>query len=173
MKHPLRRWTTLVSVLAAVLIVVGIAAFSGLFASGNQDVPAAGEIKGTATVTTTEATQGSLSPTALAYGTVTSSPDHTFVVALQHDGVFKSVNVHDGDAVRAGQPLVTVINTPANTSAYEQAQSAVNFATQDLARVQRMFNDRLATNDQLFKAEGFKSLVIAYAGGSPVAHGGN
>jgi len=152
MKRQLRRWTTLASVLASVLIVVAIAAFSGLFGSGSQgDAAAAGpaEIKGTATVTTTEATQGSLSPTALAYGTVSSSPDHTFVIALQHDGVFKSVDVHDGDPVRTGQTLVTVTNAPANTSAYEQAQSAVNFATQDLARVQRMFNEQLATNDQL------------------------
>src|SRR5579864_1664461 len=149
MKHLLQRWKTLASVLAAFLIVVGIAAFSGMFGAKTDAAAGEAEIKGTATVTTTEATQGSLSPTALAYGTVTSSPDHTFVIALQHDGIFKSVNVHDGDAVRAGQTLVTVSNAPANTSAYEQAQSAVNFGTQDLARVQRMFNEQLATNDQL------------------------
>ena len=51
--------------------------------------------------------------------------------------------------VRAGQPIVTVITAPANNAAYAQAKSAVDFATADLARVQRLFDGKLATNDQL------------------------
>src|SRR5258708_22325898 len=68
------------------------------------------------------------------------------------DGVFKSVNVREGDIVRAGQPIVTVITAPANNAAYAQAKSAVDFATQDLARVERMLANKLATNDQISTA---------------------
>ena len=110
------------------------------------------EVAGTATVTTATPTTGSLSPLALAYGVVASSPQHTFVIAVMRDGVFKSVNVREGDVVRAGQPIVTVITAPANNAAYAQAKSAVDFATQDLARVERMFANKLATNDQISTA---------------------
>jgi RND family efflux transporter MFP subunit len=152
MKQLLQRWTTLASILAAVLIVVAIVVFSGWFSGDKDDAGGDAEIKGTATVTTAEAAQGSLSPTTLAYGTVTSSPAHTYVIALMRDGIFKSVDVHDGDPVRAGQALFTVSTAPANLTAYAQAKSAVDFATQDLARVERMFANRLATNDQLATA---------------------
>jgi RND family efflux transporter MFP subunit len=68
------------------------------------------------------------------------------------DGVFKTVNVRDGETVRAGQPIVTITTAPANTAAYAQAKSAVDFATQDLTRVERMFANKLATNDQIATA---------------------
>ena len=154
MRHPLLRWTMLVGALVVTLVVIAIVVFPGLF--GISEMPpeeAEGEeVTGTATVVLATPTSGSLSPVALAYGVVASSPQHTFVIAVQYDGIFKSVNVREGDTVRAGQPIVTVTSAPANTAAYAQAKSAVDFATGELTRVQRMFADKLATNDQLATA---------------------
>ena len=154
MRHPLLRWTLLVGALAVTLVVIAVVVFPGFF--GISEMPAGEaeeeEVDGTATVVLATPTSGSLSPVALAYGVVASSPQHTFVIALMRDGVFKSVNVREGDTVRAGQPIVTVTTAPANTAAFAQAKSAVDFATQDLARVERMFANKLATNDQIATA---------------------
>ena len=154
MRRPLLRSTLLLASLAVTVFVIAIAVFPGFF--GISAMPAGEaaeeEVEGTATVTTATPTSGSLSPVALAYGVVASSPQHTFVIAVMRDGVFKSVNVREGDIVRAGQPIVTVITAPANNAAYAQAKSAVDFTTQDLARVERMFANKLATNDQISTA---------------------
>ncbi len=154
MRHPLLRSTLVLASLAVTVFVIAIVAFPGFF--GISAMPAGEgteeEVEGTATVTTATPTSGSLSPLALAYGVVASSPQHTFVIAVMRDGVFKAVNVRDGDVVRAGQPIVTVTTAPANNAAYAQAKSAVDFATQDLARVERLFANKLATNDQISTA---------------------
>jgi RND family efflux transporter MFP subunit len=155
MKHPLLRWTTLASVLVTIVILAGIGFYAGLFGAADKpDAAAAGsaEVKGTATVTTTEATQGSLSPTALAYGNIISPPQNSYVIQIPRDGTFKTVNVRDGDVVRSGQPIVTVVTAAATTGAYEQAKSALDFATRDVQRLERLFAEKLATNDQVATA---------------------
>lgn len=155
MNHPLLRWTTWASVLATVIILGGVGYYAGLFGGADKADAAAGgdaEIKGTATVTTTDATQGSLSPTATAYGVVTASPQSSFVIQIPRDGVFKAVNVRDGDLVRKGQPIVTVTTAAANTTAYQQAKAAVDAANRDVQRLERLSNEKLATNDQVATA---------------------
>jgi RND family efflux transporter MFP subunit len=149
----LPRWTTIASLLATVLILAGIGWYAGLFGAGEKPAATAeAEVEGTAMVTTTDATQGSLSPTALAYGTVVSSPQNSFVIQIPRDGTFKTVNVRDGEAVRAGEPIVTVVTAAANTTAYAQAKSTVDFATRDVQRLENLFAQRLATNDQVATA---------------------
>src|SRR5438309_2152339 len=115
MRQPPLQGAMLVGALVVALVVIGVVAFPGLFGFGQMPT-AEEEIKGTATVTTVEVTQGSLAPTARAYGTVSSSPQHTLVIALPRDGVFKSINVHDGQAVRAGQALFTVTTASASVA---------------------------------------------------------
>ena len=95
MRYPILRSTLVLASLAVTLFVIAIVAFPTFF--GISTMPAgeaAGEeVEGTATVTTATPTTGSLSPIALAYGVVASSPQHTFVIAVMRDGVFKTVNV--------------------------------------------------------------------------------
>jgi RND family efflux transporter MFP subunit len=152
MRYPLPKWVMLAGALTVSFIVILVAVFPGLFGIGPAATAEEAEIKGTATVTTVEVAQGSLAPTARAYGAVTSSPRHTFVIALMRDGVFKSINVHDGEAVKTHEALFTVTTAPATAAAYAQAKSAVDFATQERARVERMFANKLATNDQVSTA---------------------
>jgi RND family efflux transporter MFP subunit len=47
---------------------------------------------------------------------------------------------------------VTVVTAAANTTAFEQAKSAVDFATRDVQRLERLFGEKLATNDQVATA---------------------
>ena len=87
MKHPLLRLSTAVSLLATVIILAGIGWYSGVFGGSDKaEATAPAEVTGTAMVTTTDATQGELSPIATAYGTVISSPQNSFVIQIPRDG---------------------------------------------------------------------------------------
>jgi RND family efflux transporter MFP subunit len=135
----------MVVALIAILIVVVIATRK------DDNPPATAEP--VAAVVTALAVHGTLSPAALAYGTVVSSPGHTRVIVMPHDGTIASVAVLDGEAVRAGQPLVTITIAPAAAAQYLQARAARDFAKGDLARVERLFADKLATNEQIATAQ--------------------
>ncbi|MDE2219539.1 MAG: efflux RND transporter periplasmic adaptor subunit [Gammaproteobacteria bacterium] len=115
------------------------------------------EVVPVAAVATAPAIEGSLSANAVSYGTVTSAPRHTFIVAVLHDAVVKSVNVRDGAAVQAGAALVTVSPAPTAIAQFAQSSSTLDFATQDLARVERLYADKLASNDQLAAARKAKA----------------
>ena len=54
-----------------------------------------------------------------------------------------------------------IANAPGSELAYSQAADAVTFAQSDLARVQRLFDERLAATDQLIAAK--KTLADAQA----------
>lgn len=140
-----------------VLAIVGIATAMHFLGGDDTSAPA----EPTAQVQTALATRGQLSATALAYGTVVSASGHTRVIAMPHDGMIASLAVHDGEAVRAGQPIVTIAIAPAAATQYAQARSAIDFAKQDLARIERLFADKLASNDQLATAR--KALADAQA----------
>lgn len=105
-----------------------------------------------AQVRTAVAVGGSLAPIAVAYGTAVAAARRTRVLVMPYEGVIGSVDVHAGDAVRLGQTIVTLARTPATGARFSQARSALGFAEQDLARLQRLYADQLATNEQLAAA---------------------
>lgn len=115
----------------------------------------------TAAVVTAVAAEGSLSAAAVGYGTVVSAPGHSLIIAMPHDGAIASVDVRDGSIVRAGQPIVTIAIAPAAAAQFAQARAALEFAKSELARLERLFADKLATNDQLAAAR--KALSDAQA----------
>ncbi len=105
-----------------------------------------------ARVQTAAAASGSLAPIAIAYGVAVAAPQHTRILAMPYEGVISAVQVHSGDGVRAQQVIVTLARTPATSAQFSQARSALSFAEQDLARVQRLYADQLATTEQLAAA---------------------
>ena len=150
MRNRFLKWTVRVGALALTMaIIAGVVFWQVVLGGAQGQTEDEQEVEGKATVTTVEVMQGSVVPTALAYGTVTSSPGKTQVLLVQRDGVFKSVNVREGEIVRAGQPLMTIAGTVANASAYAQAKSALEFAKTDYELVQRRFTNKLATNDDV------------------------
>jgi RND family efflux transporter MFP subunit len=115
----------------------------------------------TGRVQTAVAASGSLSPIATAYGMAISAPAHTRILVMPYEGMIASVAVHAGDSVSADQAIVTVARTPATTAQFAQQRSALNFTQQELRRVQRLYADQLATNDQVATAR--KALADAQA----------
>jgi RND family efflux transporter MFP subunit len=147
------RWTLFTRTTLATLLAATLASCT------RTDTPASAESM--ASVVTALAAQGSLSATAVSYGTVASAPRHTAIIAVLHDGIVKNIHVRNGEAVRAGAALVTIATAPTAVVQFAQARSALDFATQDLARIERLFADQLATNDQLATAR--KALSDAQA----------
>jgi RND family efflux transporter MFP subunit len=86
------------------------------------------------------------------YGAVEADPDATDVVALPRAGVIRRLLVRPGERVQAGQSLLELDTAPGPKLQWEQAQAAVKYAEQQLARLERMAASRLATTDQVAQA---------------------
>ena len=108
---------------------------------------------GTTQVTETAPTQGSAPDIVTAYGTVMATRDHGLTLSTQQDGRVVSLAVTPGEAVTAGQALVTLAPTPAASSAYRQAETAVALARRERAHTAQLLAQQLATRDQLGQAD--------------------
>ena len=115
----------------------------------------------TATVTLAPVRAESLATVVRAYGSVQPSADAVITISAPKAAQITRFEVGPGQQVRAGQPLLELANAPATQQAYRQAADAVSFAQTDLARLQRMASEHLATNDQVSTAE--KTLADARA----------
>jgi RND family efflux transporter MFP subunit len=116
----------------------------------------------TALVTVAAARAGPVSRTIEAYGVIAGSAAASRTVSAARDVIVQDVLVTPGQPVAAGAPLAEVGDTPASALAYHQAADAVTYATRDLARVRRLYDQQLAANDQLLAAQ--KALADAEAG---------
>jgi RND family efflux transporter MFP subunit len=146
-------------VVAAVLLVVAVIAFFLLRKGGAREGDEEAQL--TASVTTAPVRQQTVQDLAPATGVIQPSAGNAITVASPRAAVVNRVFVAAGQAVQAGQPLVALANAPASEQAYRQAQDAESFAERDLARVRRLFDERLAAADQLSAAE--KTLADAKA----------
>ena len=104
-------------------------------------------------VTTIPATARQVAREVTSYGVVEPDPNATDVVALPRAGVIRKVLVRLGERVSAGQALVELDTAPGATMQYEQARAAVKYADEQLARLQRMAETRLATREQVAQAQ--------------------
>jgi membrane fusion protein, multidrug efflux system len=100
-------------------------------------------------VSTVPAAERVLRETLAAYGRVRPDPDHVRGIALPHAGVINRLWVRLGQRVAAGDALLEVDTAPAARMDYQQAQAAVDFARKDLQRLERLFEEQLATRDQV------------------------
>ncbi len=128
--------------------------------AGGSDAADA-EPQATATVTLATVRSEALETVVRAYGVVQPSADAAITVSAPKAAVVTRLVVGAGQQVRAGQPLLQLVNAPATQQAFRQAADAVSFAATDLARLQRMATEHLATNDQVSAAQ--KTLADARA----------
>ena len=96
-----------------------------------------------------------------AYGVVQADPSSSAAIAAPRAVIVGRVLARQGETVAAGQPLLEIGDAPASGQAYRQAVDAAAFAKTDLARVQRLADDRLVGPDQLSAAK--KTLADAEA----------
>jgi RND family efflux transporter MFP subunit len=151
-----RRQLAMIAV--AVALIAGIVALVFLRKGGE---PAEGEPHPTALVTTAPVRAETVQDVVSVYGVVQADPAGSLTVAAPKAAIVVRTLVRSGETVAAGQPLVELANAPGSEMAYRQAADGVTAAQTDLVRVQRLFDERLAANDQLTAAK--KALADAQA----------
>ena len=149
-------WPT-IAVAAVILLIAGLLAWR-VTQKAADDADAAAP---TAFVSVAPARLGPVSRTIEAYGVIVGSAAATRTISATRDVIVQDVLVTLGQPVAAGAPLVEVGDTPASWLVYRQAADAAAFAKRDLARVQRLYDQQLAANDQLIAAQ--KALADADA----------
>jgi len=151
--------TRLSGFIALAVLAVGVAALILLrHGGGGED---AADPTPTATVTAARLEKRELQDVVSVYGVVQADPAASATVATPRPAVISRVFVRAGEPVSAGQPLAEIADAPATALAFRQAADAASFAESDLARVQRLYDQHLAANDQLIAAR--KALADAQA----------
>ncbi|HEY3889358.1 MAG TPA: efflux RND transporter periplasmic adaptor subunit [Caulobacteraceae bacterium] len=152
----LRNWR-IAALAAAAVIILALLAWRILYKpTGEAEPPAPSALVSVAPVSA-----GPVSRTIEAYGVIAGSAAATRTISAPRDVIVQDLLVAPGQPVAAGAPLAVVGDTPASGLAYHQAADALTFAKQDLARIQRLYAQQLAANDQL--AAGQKAVADAQA----------
>ncbi len=120
--------------------------------SGIPDYAASADIV-IAPVHTQPITRHELAETFSCYGAVSVDPLSTESVNFPRAGQVTRLLVVQGELVKKGAPLLQLDTSPQESVSYEQAQSAVDFARSELARVQSLLAQQLATRSQLANAQ--------------------
>ncbi len=108
-----------------------------------------GEEIPTVAVKTARVVVKKIGETLVVYGVLAPNPDHVLNISLAHAGLINHVWVRLGQRVKRGNKLLEVITAPAARMQYFQAESAVNFTSQELKRNQGLLKQHLATNAEV------------------------
>jgi RND family efflux transporter MFP subunit len=149
----------LLMVAAAVIAIGAVVALVLLRRGGGEAADA--EPHPTALVTVAPVRSETVQDVVSVYGVVQADPAGSLTIAAPKAAIVSRVLVRSGETVAAGQALVEVANAPGSEMAYRQAADAATFAQAELARVQRLYDERLAATDQLTAAK--KGLADAQA----------
>ncbi len=123
-----------------------------------------------AAVSWVEVGRGSVERTILAYGKVEFAADRQRTLAFVKPGQVASLLVVAGQTVKKGDTLLLMAGVPRGSPQVQQALVEVQFAERELARVRRLVEEKLATNQDLESAE--KQLAASKAGLAALGGGG-
>ena len=146
-------------VIGATVLVLALVVF--LILSRRKGDEAAADPVPTAVVTLAPVRTGRLEDVVSVYGLVQADPTGSITLAAPRAAIVNQVLVRSGQSVAAGQTLLEISSAPGAELSFKQAADAVGFAKADLARVQRLYDERLAASDQLGAAK--KTLADAEA----------
>jgi RND family efflux transporter MFP subunit len=126
-----------------------------------------------ASVTVVPLRRATISADVVAYGTVVAPPSEVSVVSVPFESRVTKISVAPGEPVKAGQMLAEVEGSAATVLAVEEARNAQAAAERDLQAVQQRYDQKLATNAELYTAQNnlrtaqgrLKSLQQGGAGG--------
>ena len=135
----------IIGVAATLLIALAILVLTRLSKKADADT----DPTPIASVTVAPVRGGSVQSTIQLYGTLQADPAGAITIAAPRAVTITQVLARAGETVRAGQPLIQLTDAPSSALAFRQAGDAAAFARTDLARVQRLYDERLAANDQL------------------------
>lgn len=145
------RITALMLAMLAVLTLVGCSSSSGDQSAAQAPLA----------VHTVMPVKRTFHTTVTAFGQFAADSRQALSLSLPQAGKVIATEVIAGQSVTRGEPLMTLKTSPADRSAYLQAQYGVKSAREDLARVQRLHADKLATNADVDSA--LKALADAKA----------
>ncbi len=103
----------------------------------------------TVEVQTVPLRQKQVSDVVTGIGAVTASDEATTDISFLHAGQVASLDVQTGERVTKGQRLAQLTADPAALQNFDRALAALNFAKQDLERMQTLLAQHLATNAQV------------------------
>jgi RND family efflux transporter MFP subunit len=145
--------------IAGAVAVIGLVVVLILLRGNKPDAEA--DATPTAFITVAPVRSEAVDDLVLVYGVVQADPTGSFTLSAPKAAIVTRMLVRSGQTVSAGQPVVELANAPGSELAYKQAAAAAAFAKTDLARVQRLYDERLAASDQLGAAQ--KALADAEA----------
>ena len=125
----------------------------GCTSKGTDGGGATGKPKPSAAIETATVSRGRVEHTIETYGTVEFASDRQRSVAVVKPGEVLDVGVVAGQTVHKGDTLLRVGPMPSGTPEVEQARIEAEFGQRELARVQQLMAQRLATNEDLQQAQ--------------------
>jgi len=135
-------------VLLPAIVVVLLLSACGNDSNGNRDPTNAA-----ATVALATAVEKTLTDSVTAYGTVQADPAQVVHITMPLGGRVTAVFVRAGQAVAAGDAVIGIETSPSDTAQYTQAVAAVDYAESAYRQTKALFNEHLATRDQLAQAQ--------------------
>ena len=148
----------LLMIAAAIAVLAAVAALM-MLRRGSHDE--AGEPSPTAVVTVALVHSQALQDVVSVFGLVQADSAGSTTIAAPRAAIVSRMLVRSGQPITSGQALIEIVSSPGSELAYRQAADAATFAQSDLARVQRLYDERLAASDQLTTAK--KTLADAQA----------
>ena len=119
-----------------------------------NQVGAPGEATGpVARVKTVPIRQGAIDETIHVYGSVIPAPGAVRTVSVAFESRIDGVMVNEGQEVSSGDVLLRVSPSPDTRLKFNQAGETYRVAKQALGNMERKFQLKLATNDQLLQAQ--------------------
>jgi membrane fusion protein (multidrug efflux system) len=116
----------------------------------------------TAQVETVPIRTGTITETITVYGTTIPAPGALQTVSVAFESRVISLMVTDGQEVAEGEALLQIEPSPDTYLQLEQARNTFESTKQSLQHFQRLFDLKLATNDQLTKAkESFRQAQLS------------
>lgn len=103
-----------------------------------------------------------MAATVSGYGVVSPDTRSLQTISLPRPGQIVGLLASVGEAVKKGAPLLDFATGAEATLSYREGRHAVDFATDELARVEQLVSQQLATQSQLAAAK--KALADAEAG---------
>ena len=122
-----------------------------------DDAPGAGgkteEVKPVATVSVVTLRKTTIDQDVIAYGTIVAPASEVRVASVPFESRVTRVLVAPNETVKSGQPLVEVEGSAATKLAVEEARNGQSAAERDLQVVQQRYDQKLATNADLYTAQ--------------------
>lgn len=106
-----------------------------------------------ALVKTAPIRSGTIAESITVYGVTIPAPGALKTVSLPFESQVRKVMVNDGQEVSPGDLLLEIEPSPDTALRLEQARNSDESTKQSLAHIQRLFDLKLATNDQLLQAK--------------------